>query len=69
MATGGPVGVGGDMVSVWSSSSSSVVTEGVISDGVEGRSSANTRVGFGAVVSHGKIGFGRSKTGGVDGTL
>ena len=50
------------MVSVWVSSSS-VVTEGAGSTGgggADGRSSANTRVGFGAVASQGKIGLGRS---------
>ena len=59
------------MVSVWVSSSS-VVIEGVGSTGGGaggGRSSANTRVGFGAVASQGKIGLGRSSfAGGVGGT-
>lgn len=54
----------GDAVSVMVSSS--VVTEGV---DVVGKSSANTRVGFGAVLSHGKIGLGRSFVGGVVGAL
>ena len=64
------VGVRGDIVSVWvSSSSSSVVTEGVASEGAAGRgvSSANTRVGLGAVVSQGKMGLGRSFAGAVGG--
>ena len=61
-------GVVGLMVSVWVSSSS-VVIEGVGSTGGGGagcRSSTNTRVGFGAVASQGKIGLGRSSfAGGV----
>lgn len=59
------MGVEGDAVSVWESSS--VVTEGVGSKGAGG-SSANTRVGFGAELSQGKIGLGRSDAGSVDGT-
>lgn len=50
----------------------SVVIEGVGSEGGGwgggGKSSAKTRVGFGAVVSQGKIGGGRSFAGGVGGT-
>ena len=53
-------------------SSSSVIIEGVGSTGggaAGGRSSANTRVGFGAVASQGKIGLGRSSfAGAVGGT-
>ena len=59
------------MVSVWVSSSS-VVVEGADSTGGGGagcRSSANTRVGFGAVASQGKSGLGRSSfAGGFSGT-
>ncbi len=64
------MGVDGDIVSVWVSSSSSVVIEGVASEGATGggASSANTRVGFGAVISQGKMGLGRSIAGGVEGT-
>ena len=58
-------------VSVWVSSSS-VVIEDVDSTGgggAGGRSSANTRVAFGAVASQGKIGLGGSSfAGGVEGT-
>jgi len=59
------VGVGGDAVSVCVSSS--VITEGVASEGAGG-SSANTRVGFGAVLSQGNIGLGRSEVDGMEGT-
>jgi len=59
------VGVGGDAVLLCVSSS--VVTEGVVSGGLGG-SSANTRVGFGAVLSQGKMDLGRSDAGGVGGT-
>lgn len=58
----------GDIVSVWVSSSS-VVTEGVVSDGGAGAaSSAKTRVGFGALDSQGNMGLGRPDAGGVVGT-
>ena len=50
------VGVVGDSVSAWVESS--VVTDGVVSEGAGGRSSGKTRVGLGAVLSHGKIGLG-----------
>ena len=64
-------------VDVWSSSS--VVTEGVVSGGAVGtgagagagacgRSSTNTRVAFGAVLSQGKMGLDFSDAGGVVGT-
>ena len=58
------------MVSVWVSSSSSVVIEGVASeDAVDGgTSSAKTRVGLGALDSQGKIGLGRSIADGIEGT-
>ena len=55
-------GVVGVMVSVSVASDSlSVVIDGVVS---EGASSANTRVGLGALSSQGKIGFGRCSVGG-----
>lgn len=59
------VGVEGDAVPVCVLSS--VVTEGVGPE-MAGGSSANTRVGFSAVLSQGKIDLGRSDAGGVDGT-
>lgn len=59
------VGVVGE--AVWVRVSSSVVTEGVGSESAGG-SSANTRVGLGAVLSHGKMGLGRCEAGGVEGT-
>lgn len=59
------VGVEGDAVSVCVSSS--VVTEGLVSEGAGG-SSANTLVALGAVLSQGKMDLGRSAAGGVDGT-
>ena len=64
------MGVEGDIVSVWVSPSSSVITDGVVSEGGAGggASSANTRVGLGAVSSQGKIGLGRPFAGGVEGT-
>lgn len=59
------VGVEGEAVPVWVSSS--VVTEGAVSEGVGG-SSAKTRVGFDWFVSHGKIGLGRWNAGCPSGT-
>ncbi len=60
------VGVVGDEVSAWVSSS--VVTDGAVSEGAEGRSSAKTRVALGALLSQGKMGLGRSDVGGIWGT-
>lgn len=58
--------VGVNVSSPWEPSS--VVTDGVASDGGEIASSAKTRVGFGWCSSHGKIGFGRSIVGFFGGT-
>ena len=64
------MGVEGDNVSVWVSPSLSLVTDGVTSEDAAGggASSANTRVGLGAVFSQGKIGLGRPFAGGIEGT-
>ena len=55
----------GDSVLLWVSSS--VVTDGADSERAAGKSSAKIRVGFGALLSQGKIGLGRSDAGGVPG--
>ena len=59
-------GVVGETVSA--SVPSSVVTEGAVSEGVGGGSSAKTRVGLGWLISHGNIGLGRSGAGCALGT-